>query len=143
MTMSTSFLLTRAHDGGVGDDLDPAAKPKRRQFSAEYKLGILAEYERLTDPGAKGALLRREGLYSSHIVEWRRARDAGALRELAPKSRPAGRSPEQAELERARRKIERLEDDLAKHKLALEIQGKASELLERLLAESDETRRQP
>jgi transposase len=124
MTMSTSFLLTRAHDGGVSDDLDPAAKPKRRQFSAEYKLAILAEYERLADPGAKGALLRREGLYSSHIVEWRRARDAGALRELAPKSRPAGRSAEQVELDRARRKIERLEDDLAKHKLALEIQGK-------------------
>lgn len=142
MTMSTSSLLTRAHDGGVGEYVDPAAKPKRRQFSAEYKLGILAEYERLTDSGAKGALLRREGLYSSHLVEWRRARDAGALRELAPKSRPARRSPEQVELERARRKIARLEDDLAKHRLALEIQGKASELLERLLAEGDETDRQ-
>jgi transposase-like protein len=140
MTMSTSALLPRAHDGGVGDN--PAAKPKRRQFSAEYKLGILAEYERLTDPGAKGALLRREGLYSSHLVEWRRARDAGALRELAPKSRPAKRTPEQIDNDRLRRRNQRLEDDLAKHKLALEIQGKASELLERLLAEGDETKRQ-
>jgi transposase len=141
MTMTSAALLARADDGGVGDD-DPAAKPTRRRFSAEYKLAILDEYERLTDPGAKGALLRREGLYSSHIVEWRRARDVGALRELAPKARPAKRTPEQVELDRAQRRIERLESDLAKHKLALEIQGKASELLERLLAESNEDRRQ-
>lgn len=141
MTMTSAALLARAQDGGVGDD-DPAAKPKRRRFDAAYKLAILAEYERLTDPGAKGALLRREGLYSSHLVEWRRARDAGALRELGPKARPAKRTAEQLELDRARRRIERLEDDLAKHRLALEIQGKASELLERLLAESNETNRQ-
>jgi len=139
MTMTSAALLTRAQDGGVGDD-DPAAKPKRRRFDAAYKLAILDEYERLTDPGAKGALLRREGLYSSHLVEWRRARDVGALKELAPKARPTKRSPEQVELDRLRRRNERLENDLAKHKLALEIQGKASELLERLLAESDETK---
>ena len=143
MTMTSAALLARAHDGGVGAD-DPAARPTRRRFSAEYKLGILDEYEGLTDPGAKGALLRREALYSSHIVEWRRARDVGALKELAPKARPAKRSAEQVEMDRLRRRNERLEADLAKHKLALEIQGKASELLERLLAESDETnRRQP
>jgi transposase len=142
MTMTTQALVARAHDMGVDDD-DPASKPKRRRFDAEYKLAILDEYERLTDPGAKGALLRREGLYSSHIVEWRRARDVGAIKELAPKSRPAARTPEQVELERLRRCNERLEGELAKHKLALEIQGKASELLERLLAESDETKRQP
>jgi len=141
MTMTSAALLPCADDGGVGDD-DPAAKPTRRRFSAEYKLAILDEYERLTDPGAKGALLRREGLYSSHIVEWRRARDVGAIRELAPKARPAKRTPEQVELDRAQRRIERLENDLAKHKLALEIQGKASELLERLLAESNQDRKQ-
>lgn len=140
MAMTSAAVFARAHDGGVGDD-DPAARPKRRRFDAAYKLAILEEYERLTDPGAKGALLRREGLYSSHVVEWRRARDVGALKELAPKARPAQRTPEQVELDRLRRRNERLEDELAKHKLALEIQGKASELLERLLAESDETNR--
>lgn len=57
-------MLARAHDDGVGDD-DPAAKARRRRFSAEYKLRIVAEDEALTDPGAKGALLRREGLYTS------------------------------------------------------------------------------
>ena len=142
MTMSTAALLQRGQNDAVGND-DPAARPRRRSFSAEYKLGVLAEYEALSDSGAKGALLRREGLYSSHIVEWRRARDAGAMKELAQKPRPS-RSPEQVALERANRKIERLEETLAKHRLALEIQGKASELLGRLLAESDEDhRRQP
>lgn len=80
-------------------------------------------------------------MYSSHLVEWRRARDAGALKELGPKARPARRTPEQVESDRLRRRNERLEGELAKHKLALEIQGKASELLEGLLAESDEDRR--
>ena len=96
MTLSTAALLSRAQDEHVGDD----DRPRRRRFSAEYKLGILDEYERITDPGAKGALLRREGLYSSHVVEWRRAREVGALRELAPKSRRR-RSATQVELDRA------------------------------------------
>jgi len=141
--MTTATLLARAHDGVVPDD-DPAARPVRRRFSAAYKLAILEEYEQTTDPGAKGALLRREGLYSSHIVEWRRAREVGALAELAPKVRRSKRSAEQAEIERLRRRNERLEDQLAKHKRALEIQGKASELLSRLLAEgTEETAQQP
>ena len=141
MTMPTAALMERADDKAVGDD--PTDKPRRRSFSATYKLGILAEYESLTDPGARGALLRREGLYSSHIVEWRRARDVGALRELGRTSgRRATKSPEQAALDRANTKIARLEDQLAKHRLALEIQGKASELLERLLAGSDEKNKQ-
>jgi transposase len=143
MTMTAAAVLVGAQDGVMGDH-DQAAKPKRRRFSAEYKLAILDEYASLTDPGAKGALLRREGLYSSHLVEWRRARDAGALRELGPKARPARRTPKQVEIDRLRRRNERLTDELAKHRLALEIQGKASELLERLLAEgTEETRRQP
>jgi transposase len=141
MTMTAAAMLARAQDGTVGDD-DPAAKPRRRRFRAEYKMRILAEYDALTDPGAKGALLRREGLYTSHLAEWRRAREVGAVRELEPKTRTARRTPEQVELERARRRIERLEDQLAKHRLALEIQGKASELLERLLAESEEDNKQ-
>ncbi|MHB1739307.1 MAG: hypothetical protein ACYCXA_07475 [Actinomycetes bacterium] len=72
--MTTATLLARAHDGVVPED-DPALKPTRRRFSAACKLVILEEYEQLSDPDAKGALLRREGLYSSHLVEWRRARD--------------------------------------------------------------------
>jgi transposase len=143
MTMTAAAVLVDAQDGVMGNH-DRTAKPKRRRFSAEYKLAILDEYASLTDPGAKGALLRREGLYSSHLVEWRRARDAGALCGLRPQSRPARRTPEQVEIARLQRRNERLSDELAKHRLALEIQGKASELLERLLAGStEETRQQP
>lgn len=104
MTMTTA-VLAGLHDGLVGSD-DPAARPKRRRFGAAYKLAILEQYEACTDPGAKGALLRREGLYSSHLVEWRRARDAGALAGLAGVPRPAGRSPERVELERLRKRNE-------------------------------------
>ena len=134
MTMPNTALLTRAHDGAVRDD-ESNAKPRRRRFSAQYRLESLAEYERLDDSGAKGALLRREGLYSSHIVEWRRARDVGALAELEPKVRRSKRTAEQRELQLLRRKTARLEDQLARHKQALELQGKATELLSRLLAE--------
>ncbi|MGH2705635.1 MAG: hypothetical protein ACRDJ4_11230 [Actinomycetota bacterium] len=65
--------------------------------------------------------MRREGLYSSHIVEWRRACDAGALKALAPRPKPKSRSPEQVKIELLRRRNERLEADLAKHRLALEL----------------------
>jgi transposase-like protein len=143
MTMTTAALTGRAHDGVVPDD-DPAAKPVRRRFTLAYKLAILDEYSDTTDPGAKGALLRREGLYSSHIVEWRRARDAGALAQGALLPRRSKRSAERAEIERLKRKTERLESQLAKHRQAIEIQGKASEALSRLLAEAtEETSQQP
>jgi transposase len=142
MTMTNATLTARAHDGDVSDD-DSAGKPRRRRFSAAYKLAILEEYERLTDAGAKGALLRRESLYSSHIVEWRRARDVGAIAELEPKVRRSKKSTTDKEIERLRRRNERLEDQLKKHQQALEIQGKASELLARLLAESAEETEQP
>jgi transposase len=142
MTMTSTPLIERAQNGAVPGD-DPAAKPKRRRFSAEYKLSILEEYERMTDQGGKGALLRREGLYSSHIVEWQRAREVGALAGLTPKHRKK-RSAAERELDLLRRRNAKLEDQLAKHRVALEAQGKASELLAKLLAESTpETTQQP
>lgn len=142
MTITTAALSAGADNGVMPGD-DPAAKPSRRRFSAAFKRSILEEYERLTDPGAKGALLRREGLYTSHIVEWRRAREVGALAEPAAQSRRSTASSPQREIERLRRRNERLEEQLARHRQALEVQGKASELLSRLLAESAETGRQP
>ena len=124
--MTTASLIARAHEGTVPDD-DPAARPAGRHFSASYKLAILNEYEQTTDARAKGALLRREGLYSSHIVEWQRARDVGALSGLAPKHRKK-RSAAERELDLLRRRNAKLEDQLARHRVALEAQGKASEL---------------
>jgi transposase-like protein len=72
-------------------DVQGVAKPQRRSFTAEYKRRILKEADACTMPGAIGALLRREGLYSSHLVEWRRARARGELAALTPKKR--GRKP--------------------------------------------------
>ena len=128
--------VEHAHDGAMGSTPDPRAdRPRRRVFTAEYKLAVVAEYDQLSEPGARGALLRREGLYSSHIVEWRRARDAGALSGLAAQGRRPGRSAERAEIERLRRRAERAEAELAKTRAALDVVGKAHALLE-LLSES-------
>ena len=75
----------------VAEDVQVVAKPRRRTYPAEYKRRILKEADACTAPGAIGALLRREGLYSSLLVEWRRARGRGELAALAPKQR--GRKP--------------------------------------------------
>ena len=141
MTMPT-MLMQRAHDEVMADEGPTLPdKPRRRTFTAEYKLSILSQYDACVGDGDKGALLRREALYSSHIVEWRRARDAAAQSGLA-QPRRAKRSPDAAALVKAQRKIERLESDLAKHKLALDIAGKAHALLE-MLAESAQDEPRP
>lgn len=138
--MPSALLNGRAHDDGVVDD-DPSARPRRRVFSAEYKLGILAEYDAAPD-GVKGSILRREGLYSSHVTEWRKARDLGALYALKSQARQPKRHPAEVELEKLRRRHERTEVELKKTRAALELMGKASALLE-LLAESADTDKPP
>jgi transposase-like protein len=131
MTMTTASLSQRAHDGAV-DEPDPAARPRRRSFTADYKAQILEEYDALpAGSQERGALLRREGLYTSHIAEWRKARDAGARDGLATKAK-ARRSPEAVENERLRRRNARLEAELERTKTALEITGKVHALLEQL-----------
>ena len=123
-----------ADDGTVGPR---AERPRRRAFTAEYKLQFLAEYE-AAESGQWGALLRREGLYSSHLVEWRRARDAGALAGLSAQPRAGKRTPEQVELDKLPARAERAEAELARTKAALDVVGKAHALLE-LLSESADT----
>jgi len=155
--MPTS-TMRRAHDEAMGDDGPTLpGKPVRRIFTAEYKLAMIDAYEACTGTGEKGALLRREGLYSSHLVEWRKARDAGALVALGTQPRkrqrrattaapaatpavtPAG---DAAALAKANRRIARLEADLARARLVIDIQGKAHALLE-MLAESADTEPKP
>lgn len=133
MTMTTASLNGRAQTGAVtDDDIDPAAKPTRRTFSAEYKAEILAEYDSWPKGSPeRGAILRREGLYSSHISEWRRQAEAGARDGLARKSKKR-RSADEIELDKLRAKNARLEAELERTKLALEITGKAHALLEKL-----------
>lgn len=122
---------------------DPAPKPSRRAFSPAYKLAMVAAYESAPS-GEKGALLRREGLYSSHIIEWTRARDAGLLGKPEGWETGAGaagrskRSSEQIELEKLRRQNEKLQADLRKTRMALDIMGKAHALLEELSESADD-----
>jgi transposase len=98
----------------------------------------LEEYERL-DKASKGALLRREGLYTSLISEWRKQRDQGALQALAASpGRPTSDSREQ-ELTRLRRENSRLQSDLSKARRVIEVQGKLSALLEQLATGGAET----
>jgi len=118
---------------------DQGTRPKRRTFTAEYKLRIVAEYEAAKASGEGTAILRREGLYHSHLLEWRAARDAGALTGLgARKTATAEGRRSSAETERLRRANARLEAELAKTRAALDIMGKAHALLE-MLAESADT----
>src|SRR5215218_6628536 len=128
MTMPTAVLNGRAHDDvGVPDDVDPGARPRRRVFTAEYKLAILAEYDAAEADGSKGSILRREGLHSSHIVEWRRARDAGALAAMRAATPGRAKRPA-AEVEMA---------ELVKTRSALDVMGKLHALLEGLSESAD------
>jgi len=129
--------VARAETGRPDPEVPERAR--RRTFTARYKLEILAAYDAAPD-GEKGALLRREGLYSSHIVEWRRARDAGALAGLArPRGRPQRDAREEriARLEREKRE---LEQELAKARFVVEVQAKLHALLE-TISESEQPER--
>lgn len=106
-------------------------KVTRRRHAGEYKKRILEQYE-AAPPGARGALLRREGLYSSHIDSWRKQREAGVLEALAAKKRGRKRNPANAqalELEALRRKLARAERELKQARAIIEIQKKVSEAL--------------
>ena len=111
-------------------DPEVVPKAKRRQFSPQYKLRILEEAEDCAERGQLGALLRREGLYSSHLTTWRRQRGKGQLEALSPKRR--GPKPQDAleeDLAKLRRENERLEAPLERAETIIEVQKKLSCLL--------------
>jgi transposase-like protein len=111
-------------------DPEVVPKAKRRQFTAKYKLRILEEADRCTERGQIGELLRREGLYSSHLSKWRQQRTRGQLQGLAPKKRGRkGRDPATAELARLRRENERLRAELEKAEIIIDVQKKLARLL--------------
>jgi len=121
---------------GVSNQQQPqnevTPKAKRRRFSASYKLRILEETDRCTKPGQIGALLRREGLYSSNLTSWRRQRDQGQIGALSPKKRGAKPVPDATmvrELTKLREQNQRLEHKLKKAELIIEVQKKVSALL--------------
>lgn len=150
-------MLTSSKRNGVGSRGTPKAPPpataqqvreatppappaevveraQRRQFTAAYKQRILREVDQALasgEEGAVGALLRREGLYSSHLTSWRAARDRGELAGLAPKKRgrKASRNPLASEVERLQRQVARLEGDLEKARIVIAVQKKVAALL--------------
>jgi transposase len=123
----------------MGQEPDPEvpAKARRRQYSARYKAEVLATYEQL--PRAeRGAYLRREGLYSSNITEWRHQRDQGALEALAKASGRPPADPRDREVAVLRKENERLSKELDKARKVIEVQGKLSALLGQLASDSAE-----
>ena len=139
MTLADMTSAVPGHDAAVASGKGPrAGQPKRRSFTAAYKARIVQEYDRLQTGRERGALLRREGLYSSHIDNWRKSRESGAMDALADK--PAGRpsrSTEAVEIERLRKENEKLTAELARTKAALEVVGKAHALLELFSGSAD------
>ena len=126
-----SSMVERRSSGSGERVPDPevVARPKRRQFTAEYKLRILREVDACKEPGEIGALLRREGLYSSHLVLWRRQREQAAQTQL--KSRKRGPKPkvQDPRIKQLERENARLHRQLKRVALLLDIQKKAGEIL--------------
>ncbi len=116
--------------GGSGPEVPE--KAKRRRFDAAYKQRILEEADRSTGLGELGELLRREGLYSSHLTCWRRQRDEGSLAGLAPKRRgrkAKRKDPLAKELDKLRRENQRLAERLRQAEMIIDVQKKVSEML--------------
>ena len=108
-------------------------KPVRRRFTVEDKARILAEADACTQPGLLGELLRREGLYSSHLATWRRQRDEGVLAGLTPKRRgrrAKAKNPLAGEVARLQRENQRLKEQLRQAELIIDVQKKVSEMLD-------------
>ena len=115
----------------MGEEPDPQVVPKgeRRKFSAEYKLRILAEADACTERGQIGALLRREGLYSSNLDKWRKQRDRGALEGLGGQKRGRKPDPRAAEMARLQRENEQLRSRLERAEHIIDVQKKLALLL--------------
>jgi transposase-like protein len=125
---------TVAHEPPAQPRPDPevVANAKRRTFTAEYKLRIRAEADAAAaQPGASGALQRREGLYSSHLVTWRRERQAGILKGLTPHKRgpQSKRNPQEEEMQKLRRENQRLTEELRKAEIVMDVQKEVGALL--------------
>jgi transposase-like protein len=117
-------------------DPQVVAKAERRQFSAEYKLRILTEADGCSERGEIGALLRREGLYSSHLEKWRKQRERGALAGLGGRKRGRKPDPQAAELARLQRENEQLRSRLERAEKIIDVQKKLAQLLGTISAET-------
>jgi transposase-like protein len=121
---------------GRRPDPEVPERARRRTFTAKYKLEMLAAYDAASE-GEKGALLRREGLYSSHITVWRRARDAGGLAALAQPRGRKRRDPQSERIAALEADKQRLEQDLATARAVMDVQAKLHALLETISESAD------
>ena len=121
----------RARRAAAAPDPEVSAKATRRRFSPRYKLSIVARADACETPGAVGELLRREGLYSSHLSAWRKAVREGSLEALARRRGPKPSVDRAAakKVARLEREVARLREELRKAHLVIEVQGKVSGLL--------------
>ena len=133
MTMTTADTVS--DDGAMGPR---AERPKRRRFTAEYKAAILAEYDN-AERTERGVILRREGLYSSHLAEWRKAAEAGAQTGLGP----AAQDRRDRDIAALTARAEKAEAELARTKAALDLVGKAHALLETISESAEPPKRSP
>ena len=138
MTLTLSDVDSTDRPDPAGPEPGPRAeRPRRRSFTAAYKARILAEYD-AAPRGERGAILRREGLYDTHLIGWRKTAAAGARNALQPRKA----DPRDKEIAELRARAERAEADLDRTRTALEIVGKAQELLQKL-SESTGTPKPP
>lgn len=119
-------------------DAEVVVRAKRRQFSRAYKLDILEQAEQCTAAGQLGALLRREGLYSSHLTWWRQARERGQLDSSTPTKRGRKADPQAVELARLKKENERLKKQLKQAELVIDVQKKVSQLVGLSVGRSNE-----
>ena len=120
-------------------DPEVVPKAKRRKFTAKYKLRIVEEADACTEPGQVGALLRREGLYASHLSNWRRLRQQGQRQALSKKRGRKAQDPSAVELAKLRRENERLRARLAQAEMIIEVQKKVSQILGLTATENETT----
>ena len=120
-------------------DPEVVARAKRRRFNADYKLRVLDEIDQATEAGAIGAVLRREGLFSSHLTTWRRERKAGILQALTPRKRgpKSKRNPLAEENQKLQRANQRLTEQLRKAEIIIDVQKKVAALLGHPLPDAD------
>ena len=132
---------TAAPQAGPKKRPDPQVRPRaqRRSFTLAYKQKVLAEADAASGSGTIGALLRREGIYSSHLSHWRQERDAGSKQGLTPRTRgpKPHLDPSAQELQSLRRQNERLIEQLRKAEIIIDVQKKVATLLGMTLAEPD------
>jgi transposase len=130
--MSHSQVVTDSNNGHASlnvPDPEVVVKAQRRRFTAEYKQRILQEADACTHRGEVGALLRREGLYSSHLTTWHHQRQRGEVQGLMPAKRGRKADPQAAENARLQRETTRLKAQLERAELIIDVQKKVSQLL--------------